>query len=108
MQEETGYDGERGPARLLRVYGWWVLLVTVAAMAAAFGLSHTAPVEHRAAAIVVVEARVRANTTPVAPDMGTEKELAQSGVGRRCTARDAQIEIGVEAVRLGGGICWTE
>lgn len=69
-----------GPARLLRVYGGWIVLVMLAGMAAAFALGNIAPVEYRAAATVVVEARVRANTTPVQPDMGTEKELAQSGL----------------------------
>ncbi|MEV6637989.1 polysaccharide biosynthesis tyrosine autokinase [Actinoplanes sp. NPDC051470] len=69
-----------GPGRLLRVYGPWIVLVTAVVMAAAFGASRTAPVEYRSTAVVVVEARVRSNTTPVPPDMGTEKELASSGV----------------------------
>ena len=34
-----------GPARLLRVYGLWVVLVTAVVMAVAFGVSRTAPVE---------------------------------------------------------------
>jgi capsular exopolysaccharide synthesis family protein len=69
-----------GLARLLRVYGWWIVLVTAATMVAGFALGHALPVEYKASAIVVVEARVRPNTTPVQPDMGTEKELAQSGL----------------------------
>jgi capsular exopolysaccharide synthesis family protein len=69
-----------GLARLLRVHGLWIVLVTCVVMAAGFGVSRTAPIEYKAAATVVVEARVRANTTPVPPDMGTEKELAQSGL----------------------------
>ena len=89
-----------GPARLLRVYGWWIILVTVAGMAAAFALGNAAPVEYRAAAIVVVEARVRANTTPVPPDMGTEKELAQSGLVVEPAAR----ALGEDPGHLLGGL----
>jgi capsular exopolysaccharide synthesis family protein len=89
-----------GPARLLRVYGWWIVLLTVAGMAAAFALGNTAPVEYRAAAIVVVEARVRANTTPVPPDMGTEKELAQSGL----VVEPAALALGEDPGRLLSGL----
>jgi capsular exopolysaccharide synthesis family protein len=69
-----------GPARLLRVHGLWIVLVTCLVTVAGFFVSTTAPIAYRSAAIVVVESRVRANTTPVPPDMGTEKELAQSGL----------------------------
>jgi len=69
-----------GPARLVRVYGLWIVLVTAVVMMAAYGVSGKAPVEYKSSAIVVVEARVRANTTPLPPDMGTEKELARSGL----------------------------
>jgi len=74
----TGTNG--GAVRLIRMYAAWVVLVTAVVIAAAVGVSMTAPRVYRSEAIVVVEARVRANTTPVAPDMGTEKELARSGV----------------------------
>jgi succinoglycan biosynthesis transport protein ExoP len=73
----TGTDGA---VRLIRVYGVWIVLVTAVVIAAAVGMSMTAPLVYQSQAIVVVESRVRANTTPVAPDMGTEKELARSGV----------------------------
>jgi succinoglycan biosynthesis transport protein ExoP len=89
-----------GPARLLRSYGLWTVLVTAVVMAAAFGMSRTAPVEYKAAAIVVVEARVRANTTPVAPDMGTEKELAQSGL----VVEPAALSLGVDPGHLLTGL----
>jgi len=69
-----------GPARLLRVYGLWIVLVTAAVTGVAYAVGTTAPVEYQSAAIVVVESRVQQNTTPVAPDMGTEKQLAQSGL----------------------------
>jgi capsular exopolysaccharide synthesis family protein len=89
-----------GPARLLRVYGLWIVLVTAVVMAAAFGVSRTAPVEYKSSAIVVVEARVRANTTPVAPDMGTEKELAQSGL----VVEPAAQSLGVDPGNLLSGL----
>jgi capsular exopolysaccharide synthesis family protein len=54
--------------------------VTAVVIAAAIGVSMTAPRMYRSEAIVVVEARVRANTAPVPPDMGTEKEIASSGL----------------------------
>lgn len=69
-----------GPARLIRVHGWWIVLVTIVVTTGAWAVARTAPTEYTSAAIVVVESRVRANTTPVAPDMGTEKQLAQSGL----------------------------
>jgi capsular exopolysaccharide synthesis family protein len=69
-----------GAARLIRVYAAWIVLVTAVVIAAAIGVSMTAPRVYRSEAIVVVEARVRANTTPVPPDMGTEKEIASSGL----------------------------
>jgi capsular exopolysaccharide synthesis family protein len=69
-----------GAARLIRVYAAWIVLVTAVVIVAAVGVSMTAPRVYRSEAIVVVEARVRANTTPVPPDMGTEKEIARSGL----------------------------
>jgi capsular exopolysaccharide synthesis family protein len=74
----TGADG--GAIRLIRVYAVWIVLVTAVVIAAAVGMGMTAPSVYQSEAIVVVESRVRASTTPVAPDMGTEKELARSGV----------------------------
>ncbi len=54
----------------------------------------TAPTEYRSEAIVVVESRVRANTTPVPPDMGTEKELARSGLVVDPAARALGVDPG--------------
>ena len=92
-----------GPARLLRVYGLWILLVTVVVMAAGYGVSTLAPTMYRSAAIVVVEARVRANTTPVPPEMGTEKALAKSGL----VVDPAAKALGVDAATLGDGLTVT-
>jgi capsular exopolysaccharide synthesis family protein len=80
-----------GPVRLLRGYGLWIVLVTAVVTAAGYTVGVLAPVEYESAAIVVVEARVRANTTPVPPDMGTEKELAQSGLVVEPAARELGV-----------------
>ncbi|GAA2650876.1 polysaccharide biosynthesis tyrosine autokinase [Paractinoplanes durhamensis] len=88
-----------GPARLIRAYGWWIALVTLVVMAAGYGVSTLAPTVYRSAAIVVVEARVRANTTPVPPEMGTEKELAKSGL----VVRPAAASMGLEEGQLADG-----
>ena len=90
-----------GAARLVRVYGLWILLVTAVVMVAGYEVSMLSPTVYRSAAIVVIEARVRANTTPVQPEMGTEKELARSGLVVRPAAR----ELGVDAATLADGVC---
>jgi capsular exopolysaccharide synthesis family protein len=92
-----------GPARLIRVYGLWITLVTAVVMAAGFGVSMLAPTAYRSAAIVVVEAVVRANTTPVPPEMGTEKELAKSGL----VVRPAAAGLGVQPDTLSNGFSVT-
>jgi uncharacterized protein involved in exopolysaccharide biosynthesis len=81
-----------GPARLVRVYGLWIALVTAVVMVAAYGVSMLAPTKYSSEAIVVVEARVRANTTPLQPEMGTEKELARSGLVVRPAARSLGVD----------------
>jgi capsular exopolysaccharide synthesis family protein len=92
-----------GPARLIRAYGWWIALVTLVVMGAGYGVSTVAPTVYRSAAIVVVEARVRANTTPVPPEMGTEKELAKSGL----VVRPAAAELGLQEGQLADGFTVT-
>ena len=92
-----------GPARLIRVYGLWIALVTLVVMAAGIGVSMTAPTAYRSAALVVVEAVVRANTTPVPPEMGTEKELAKSGL----VVRPAAADLGVQPDTLSNGFSIT-
>ncbi|MET0419917.1 MAG: P-loop NTPase [Actinoplanes sp.] len=87
-------------ARLLRVHALWILLITAVVTVAAYGMSQLAPTEYRSAAIVVVEARVRANTTPLQPEMGTEKELARSGLVVRPAART----LGVDPDALAAGL----
>jgi capsular exopolysaccharide synthesis family protein len=70
------------------------MVVTAVVIAAAVGVSRIAPPVYRSEAIVVVESRVRANTTPLPPDMGTEKELARSGVVVDPAARDLGLTAG--------------
>ncbi|GAA0558319.1 hypothetical protein GCM10010172_46710 [Paractinoplanes ferrugineus] len=92
-----------GPARLVRVYGLWIVLVTLVVMAAGVGVSMLAPTAYRSSAVVVVEAVVRANTTPVPPEMGTEKELAKSGL----VVRPAATGLGVQPETLSDGFSVT-
>jgi capsular exopolysaccharide synthesis family protein len=89
-----------GTARLVRVQAWWIVLVTLLVMGAAYAVASGAPREFRSAAIVVVESRVRENTTPVPPDMGTEKQLAQSGL----VVDPAAGRLGVTADELAEGL----
>lgn len=83
-----------GAARLIRVYGVWIALVTGVVIAAAIGVGLSGAHVYESDAIVVVEARVRANTTPVAPDMGTEKEIAKSGLVLDPAARELDVSPG--------------
>lgn len=69
-----------GPGRLLRVHGWWVLLVAGVVTAVSFAVTQQITPIYESRSRVVVEAQVYSNTTPVQPDMGTEKQIGQSGV----------------------------
>lgn len=67
-------------ARFLRVHLWWTLLCGAVVAAVAWQLAdHSAPM-YASTASVVVESRILPNTTPVAPDVTTEKEVVSSGV----------------------------
>ncbi|WP_328469536.1 polysaccharide biosynthesis tyrosine autokinase [Actinoplanes sp. NBC_00393] len=65
-------------ARLLRRYGPWTLVVTAATVAAAYGVNQSLPADYRSEATVLVEARVAAGTTPVQPNLDTERAVALS------------------------------
>jgi capsular exopolysaccharide synthesis family protein len=60
-------------ARLLRRYGPWTLVVTTAAVAAAYGLHQSAPAAYVSESTVLVETRAEP-----APQIGTEREVALS------------------------------
>jgi hypothetical protein len=83
-----------GPMRLLVRYGPWILLVTLIVTGAAFGAAQLVTPKFVSAANVVVEPRVFANTTPLQPDMGTEKQVAQSGVVLEPAAEKLGVGLG--------------
>ena len=65
-------------ARLLRRYGPWTLVVTAATVAAAYGVNQAVPSAYRSEATVLVEARIAADSTPIRPDLETERAVALS------------------------------
>ena len=66
--------------RALRANALWILACTGLVMAGAWFYAQAAKPSYVAQAGVVLESRVVAGTTPVAPAMGTEKQIASSGV----------------------------
>lgn len=111
-------------ARLLRRYGPWTLVVTTAALAAAYGLNQSAPSGYESEATVLVEACLTAAApatagpsaapttapilTPVIPDIGTERAVALSdavvlpaagrvGADKRSFLEDLTIEVTPDA-----------
>jgi polysaccharide biosynthesis transport protein len=81
-----------GPARFLRVYALWILLVTIVVLTGALGVSVVDTPKYTANAVVIVEPRVLPNRSPITPAMGTEKELASSGRVIDPTARALGID----------------
>ncbi|MFC7533799.1 polysaccharide biosynthesis tyrosine autokinase [Actinoplanes sp. GCM10030250] len=67
-------------ARLFRRYGPWTLVVTAATVAAAYGVNQSVPAEYRSEADVLVEARIVTGTTPILPDLDTERAVVLSDV----------------------------
>jgi capsular exopolysaccharide synthesis family protein len=96
--------GGAGPARLLRTYGLWIMLVTAVVVAGAVSVSLRATPEYVSEATVIVEPRVFPNTTPVAPAMGTEKTVAQSGAVINAAARNLGIDPGWVMTGLSIGV----
>jgi Mrp family chromosome partitioning ATPase len=71
-------DKARG---LLRTHLWLVVLATCVAVGAAYATASAKPVTYTATAEVVVSpAETHGGGTPLAPDMGTERAIAESGV----------------------------
>ena len=68
------------PLRVLRSGAGWVLLATVACVAGAWFVAQAMTASYLSQASIILESRVSANTTPVAPAMGTEKQIVNSGV----------------------------
>ncbi|MEV4351489.1 P-loop NTPase [Actinoplanes sp. NPDC049596] len=88
------------PARLIRGYGWWTLLLMIVVGAGAWGLSLLEPARYRAEATVVVEPRLRANITPMPADPATESEIASSSA----VLRPAATSLGVSQQTLADGL----
>ncbi len=88
------------PARLLRGYGWWIILVTVLFTAGAYGVSRLEPVDYRATATAVASPRLRANLGAVPADAGTEREIARSVMVLRTVATG----LGISPETLAGGL----
>jgi polysaccharide biosynthesis transport protein len=84
--------GPIGEARgLLRTQLWLVVLATCVAAGAAFFAASQKPVAFTATAEVVVSPAQTKNVAPVAPDMGTERAIAESGI---------VVQHGAEALRV--------
>jgi capsular exopolysaccharide synthesis family protein len=85
-------------ARLLRRYGPWTLVVTIATVAAAYGVNQWLPPSFESSASVLVEARVTDGVTPILPDLDTERAVALSdavvlSAARRVgTGKDAMLD----------------
>jgi capsular exopolysaccharide synthesis family protein len=89
-----------GAKRFLRVYAAWIVLVTAVVLVAAFAVTSHMKAQYQSTARVVVEAQVFANTTPVPPDMGSEKLVAESGLVLDTAAKKLGVDPGV----LGTGL----
>ncbi|WP_460521451.1 tyrosine-protein kinase domain-containing protein [Flindersiella endophytica] len=87
-------SGGGGAKRLALRYGPWILLVTLIVTGFAFGAAQMITPKYVSTASVVVEPRVFANTTPLQPDMGTEKQVAQSGVVLEAAAEKLDVGMG--------------
>ncbi|MGK5685621.1 AAA family ATPase [Actinoplanes sp. URMC 104] len=85
------------PVRLLRGYGWWIILVTLVLTFAAYGVSRLEPVDYRSTATAVVSPRLRASGTAVPANAATEREIARSGTVLGEVAKDLGISPGTLA-----------
>jgi succinoglycan biosynthesis transport protein ExoP len=85
---------------LLWAHALWVLAVTATAAAAAWAFASGRPPEYVSEAVVVVEAQVLPNTTPVTPDIVTEKQIVSSGAVVRQAASRLRVDPGFVASGL--------
>lgn len=83
------------PRRLLRVHGLWVLAVTAAVLAGAWAFAAAQAPTYVSTAEVVVETEVTPNTTPLPPNMATERQLVISGVVLSRAAEQAHMDEGL-------------
>ncbi|XVV09200.1 AAA family ATPase [Actinoplanes sp. CA-131856] len=88
------------PARLIRGYGGWTLLLMIVFAAGAWGLSLLEPPRYRAEATIVAQPRLRATITPVPADPATESEIARSAA----VLRPAASSLGIDQQTLADGL----
>ena len=72
---------------LLRKHGLWLVFATMAGIVGAWLIYASRPTVYLSTAQVDVEPHVVALTTPIVPNMGTEEQVATSGVVLASTAR---------------------
>jgi polysaccharide biosynthesis transport protein len=72
---------------VIRRHALWLLLATIVGIVGASLIYATRPIAYSSTAQVDVESHVGTNTTPVAPNMTTETQVATSGVVVTSTAR---------------------
>ena len=92
-------DKARG---LLRTYLWLVVLAACAGVGAAFVTAAAAPLTYTATAEVVVSP-TQTDGNALAPDMGTERAIAQSGV----VVRDGASILGIDPATVREGLSVT-
>ncbi|GID33312.1 capsular exopolysaccharide synthesis family protein [Paractinoplanes brasiliensis] len=88
------------PVRLLRGYGWWIVLVTVLITAGAYGVSRLEKPGHRSTATAVVSPRLRPGIDVVPANPGTEREIARSGT----VLREVSEQLGISPEELTRGL----
>src|ERR1022692_1306200 len=91
----------RATSRFLRVHLLWILLVTGAVVGGATAISWSRNPVYKSHVDVLVQPRLFTQTSaPQAPDMGTEKAVASSGV----VLENASSSLGISAAELHSGL----
>ncbi|XVU21998.1 AAA family ATPase [Actinoplanes sp. CA-054009] len=88
------------PARLIRGYGGWTLLLMIVLAAGAWGLSLLESARYRAEATILAQPRLRTNITPIPADPATESEIARS----TAILRPAASSLGIDQQDLAAGL----
>lgn len=89
---------------VLRRHALWLMLATIAGIAGAWLIRASLPVTYTSAAQVDVEPRLSAVAVPFAPDMGTEQQVATSGVVLAGTAHALRLSPGALANDLSASV----
>ena len=96
----TGTQPAPGPPRFLTARLGVIVLVTLVTVAGAAALSWSRPTVYRSEADVLVQANAKPGMTVLTPDVGTEKDVAESGTVLSAAART----LGVSESWLAGQI----